>query len=203
MAKSPRKPKPRSPAKACRPAVRRTPARRRKPSPDRHDVKRNKPMTDKDHDDKAKHEADKREADKREADKREAGKGAGHVDNINQDPNHPANKTLSPERPPTQRSAAEGFNIPPDQLMTAQESDRSSEVHGVGPVSPPEVSPGSVETIQDQGIGPRTPYPTGNPPPPSESITRGQGIKGVTDKPVTKPDETKDLGGAARKEPGK
>jgi hypothetical protein len=122
-------------------------------------------------------------------------------DNPTQDPNHPSNKTLSPERPQVARSPAEAFNVPVDQLMTTQESDRSSNVPGVGPATPAEVSPGPVETIQDQGIGPRTPYPTGDPPPPSESLTRGQGIKGVTDKPVTKPEEAKGPGGAARRTP--
>jgi hypothetical protein len=112
-------------------------------------------------------------------------------DNPSQDPNHPSNKTLSPERPPVPRSAAEGFNVPAEELMTAQESDQTAPVPGVGPVTPAEVSPGPAETIEAQGIGPRTPYPTGSPPPPSEAVTRGQGIKGVTDKPVVKPDETK------------
>jgi hypothetical protein len=105
------------------------------------------------------------------------------------DPNHPANKTLSPERPPVQRSPAEAFNVPAADLMTAQEADQTSEVPGVGPVSPAEVSPGPAETIEDLGIGPRTPYPTGNPPPPHDDTTRSQGIKGVTDKPAVKPDK--------------
>jgi hypothetical protein len=112
-------------------------------------------------------------------------------DNRDQDPRHPANVTPSAPVQPMPRSPAEGFGIPPDQLRTAQEADDTSEVPGVGPVSPAEVSPGPVETIQDQGIGPRTPYPTGDPPPPSETTIRGQGIKGATDKPVVKPDETK------------
>jgi len=118
-------------------------------------------MTDKDHDkDKDKREA----AEKAAADKR----AAGQVDNRDQDPNHPANKTLSPGRPPVQRSAAEGFNVPPEDLLTAQEADQTGEVPGVGPVSPSEVSPGPVETIEEQGIGPRTPYPEGNPWVPPE-----------------------------------
>jgi hypothetical protein len=122
-------------------------------------------------------------------------------DNIGQDPNHPANKTLSPERPPAPRSAAEGFNVPPEELMTAQESDQSGEVPGVGPVSPSEVSPGPVETIEEQGIGPRTPYPTGDPPQPSELTIRGQGIKGVTDKPASKPGEAKAPAGTTYRPP--
>jgi hypothetical protein len=161
-------------------------------------------MPDKDHDkDKDKHEHDKHEAERREAEQREHAQraSAGRFDNPSQDPNHPSNKTLSPERPPVQRSPAEAFNVPADQLMTAQESDTSSEVKGVGPVSPAEVSPGPVETIQDQGIGPRTPYPTGDPPPPSESMSRGQGIKGVTDQPALKPGETKGPGGRAEHAP--
>jgi len=35
------------------------------------------------------------------------------------------------------------------------------------------------------------PYPTGDPPPPSEVTIRGQGIKGATDQPVDKPGEAK------------
>jgi hypothetical protein len=73
--------------------------------------------------------------------------------------------------------------------MTAQEADQSAPVPGVGPVSPAEIMSGPAETIQDQGIGPRTPYPSGNPPPPAEDTTRSQGIKGVTDKPAAKPDK--------------
>jgi hypothetical protein len=49
-------------------------------------------------------------------------------------------------------------------MMTEQEKDPSG---GVGPISPAEHSPGPVETIEALGIGPRTPYPEGNPPPPS------------------------------------
>lgn len=30
------------------------------------------------------------------------------------------------------------------------------------------VEPEKVETVEDQGIGPQDPYPTGNPPPPKE-----------------------------------
>ena len=128
-------------------------------------------MTDKtDHDDAAR----KREADKRE---KEAAEKHGkqpdvNIDNPNQDPGHPANRTLSPKSDPAPRPAAEGITVPPEQMMTAQESDQSGDVPGVGPVSPSEVSPGPVETIEDQGIGPRTPYPDGNPwvPPAEEAV---------------------------------
>lgn len=140
-------------------------------------------MADKDHDKHEKEAAEKRDARDRQHENR--------VDNPNQDPNHPANKTLSPERPPTQRSPAEAFNVPPADMMTAQEADQSGGVPGVGPVSPPEISPGPVETIQDQGIGPRTPYPTGSPPPPTETVSRSQGIKGAAEKTTVKPDEVK------------
>jgi len=75
----------------------------------------------------------------------------------------------------------------PAELMTEQEKDQSGTVPGVGPVSPSEVSPGPVETIEEQNIGPRTPYPIGDPPPPAETSRQGQGIKGVTDKPQVKP----------------
>lgn len=55
---------------------------------------------------------------------------------------------------------------PHADTRTAQEADQSGQVPGVGPVSPAAHSPGPVETIEDQGIGPRTPYPEGNPPIP-------------------------------------
>lgn len=128
-------------------------------------------------------------------------KASKHFDNPNQDPHHPANTTQSPERPPIQRSAAEAYNVPPADMMTAQEADQSSAVPGVGPASPAEVTPGPVETIQDQGIGPRTPYPSGNPPPPTETVSRSQGIKGAAEKTNVKPDEVKGPAGTAHKEP--
>jgi hypothetical protein len=122
-------------------------------------------------------------------------------DNPNQDPDHPANRTLSPERPPVQRSAAESFNIPPEDLMTAQESDQAGAVPGVGPASPAELSPGPAVTIEELGIGPRTPYPDGDPPPPVETVTQGQGIKGVTDKSVLKPGDPNVRTGVAANRP--
>ena len=108
-------------------------------------------------------------------------KGPGHIDNRDQDPDHPANKTLSPGYKPVQRSDAEQFNVPPEDLLTEQEKDvvgtgGTDVTAGVGPVSPAEHTTGPVETIEDQGIGPRTPYPTGNPPPPTEETTMSQGI---------------------------
>lgn len=39
---------------------------------------------------------------------------------------------------------------------------------GKDPVGKAEPSPGPVETIEDLDIGPRDPYPTGNPPKPKE-----------------------------------
>lgn len=97
------------------------------------------------------------------------------------------------------RSEAEGFNIPPDELLTEQEKDAAAggaatdgSIPGVGPAPASEESPGPVETIEDQGIGPRTPYPDGDPPPPAESTTVSQGIKGRTDKPKVEPHKTKE-----------
>jgi len=57
----------------------------------------------------------------------------------------------------------------PAEMMTEQEKDTSASTPGVGPVSASEVSPGPVETMEDLGIGPRTPYPEGSPPPPSDA----------------------------------
>ena len=70
--------------------------------------------------------------------------------------------------------------MPPDEMLTAQEQEAAAAPEdanaGVGPVTPSAVTTGPVETIEDQGIGPRTPYPTGNPPPPREDVTVSQGI---------------------------
>jgi len=151
-------------------------------------------MVDKDHDkdkhEAAKREADKHEADKREAEKRDAGKHAAapHVDNISQDPNHPANKTPSKDmRPLAERDRIDGPVFTSENLRTEQEKDVDNESMGVGPVTPSAASPGPVLTVEEQGIGPRTPYPTGNPPPPVESVSYSQGIKGQTDKPRAEP----------------
>jgi hypothetical protein len=65
--------------------------------------------------------------------------------------------------------------IPPEDTMTEQEKDvvgtgGTDVTAGVGPTSPAEHTTGPVETIEDQGIGPRTPYPTTDvPPPPPEA----------------------------------
>jgi hypothetical protein len=104
------------------------------------------------------------------------------IHNRDQDPNHPANKTLSPKADPAPRPVAEGITVPPEELLTEQEKDAvgsgasGDTTAGVGPVAPAAHTTGPVETIEDQGIGPRTPYPTGNPPPPREETTLSQGI---------------------------
>jgi hypothetical protein len=60
-------------------------------------------------------------------------------------------------------------NPAPEAMMTAQENDQTGAVPGVGPVTPSQPSPGPVETIEEQGIGPRTPYPEGDPWVPPET----------------------------------
>ena len=204
MAKHPRKPVRHSPVKAPRPAGRRVPAHPRRPSQDppvRNKAKGSKPMTDKDHDKREKEAADKRDAEKREkeaADKREHDKREGHIDNRDQDPNDPANKTLPKDvRPAAERDHIEGAVYSSENQMTTQERDAQGESLGIGPLSRSENSPGPVETMEDLGIGPRTPYPFGDPPPPSESVTYGQGIKGVTDKPSAKPGSASGPAGTA------
>ena len=92
--------------------------------------------------------------------------------NPTQDPNHPSNTTLSPDP-----KAPTTFAAVPEDMLTEQEKDVSADLPGVGPASASEVSPGPVTTIEEQGIGPRTPYPDGDPPPTEEIITRSQGIK--------------------------
>lgn len=46
------------------------------------------------------------------------------------------------------------------------EQEKATKLDPVGKAEP---SPGPVETIEEQGIGARTPYPTGNPPATKES----------------------------------
>lgn len=75
-----------------------------------------------------------------------------------------------PPPPPAAPGVAPAASVAPADMMTEQEKDTSSELHGVGPVSPAEPSPGPVETIEDLGIGPRDPYPEGNPPPPPPAV---------------------------------
>lgn len=132
-------------------------------------------MPDKDHD-KA-HDKDKSEADKR----------ATRFDNPDQDPNHPANRTQAKDPKAPGPDHIQGPVYTSDNLRTEQEKDAGGESLGVGPLARSEHGPDPVETIEQLGIGPRTPYPFGDPPPPSESITYGQGIKGVTDKPRAEP----------------
>ena len=124
--------------------------------------------------------------------------------NRDQDPDHPANKTLSPKSDPQPRPVAEGVIVAPEEMRTEQEKDAAAggaatagNVPGVGPAPASEVTSGPVETIEDQGIGPRTPYPTGSPPPPSESVSYSQGIKGATDKPSAKPGSSSGPAGQA------
>jgi len=68
--------------------------------------------------------------------------------------------------------SATTVSVPPAEMLTEQEKDAAAggEGAGVGPVSASETTTGPVETIEDQGIGPRTPYPTGNPPPPDAPV---------------------------------
>ena len=156
----------RSPAKASRPAARRAPVRGRKSST----IHKTKAKT-------------KKRKPKMATDKERA-------DNPSQDPNHPMNKTVARDPKAPRADTIDGPVYSSENLMTEQEKDTSSDVPGVGPALPPEVEPEVIETIQEQGIGPRTPYPTGNPPPVHEEVTRSQGInKGRDDRAVPKPDK--------------
>jgi hypothetical protein len=56
--------------------------------------------------------------------------------------------------------------VPPDELLTTQESEvYAGTGDGVGPASA-SVDSVPVETMESLGIGPRDPYPTTEPPPP-------------------------------------
>jgi hypothetical protein len=72
--------------------------------------------------------------------------------------------------------------VPPADLLTEQEKDvvgtgGTDVTAGVGPTTPAEHTTGPVETIEDQGIGPRTPYPVTDvpPPPPEADATKRKG----------------------------
>jgi len=117
-----------------------------------------------------------------------------------QDPDHPANITPAYTGDPSPRPVAEGITVPPAELLTEQEKEAAAggPNAGVGPVTPSAVTTGPVETIEDLGIGPRTPYPTGNPPPSREETTLSQGIwhGDEADAPVAKDaryDEARDM----------
>jgi len=104
---------------------------------------------------------------------------ANTIHNREQDPDHPSNRTLSPEADATPRPVAEGVHVDPAEMRTEQEkeaADNPDDPHaGVGPYAA-SVTARPAKTIEDEGIGPRTPYPTGNPPPPSVSASLSQGI---------------------------
>jgi hypothetical protein len=79
--------------------------------------------------------------------------------------------------------AADSMSAATADMMTEQEKDAQAggaatdgNVPGVGPATASEEAVVG-ETIEEQGIGPRTPYPSGDPAPPDESVTRFQGIK--------------------------
>ena len=48
-----------------------------------------------------------------------------------------------------------------DDQRTEQEKHKGEGVPGVGPAGKAEPSPGPATTIEEQNIGPRTPYPEG------------------------------------------
>ena len=102
------------------------------------------------------------------------------IHNRDQDPDHPANTTQSRPGDPSPRPVAEGITVPPEELLTEQEKEAAAGGDdpraGVGPYAPSRSTTGPARTIEDEGIGPRTPYPTGNPPPPSVSASLSQGI---------------------------
>ena len=82
-------------------------------------------------------------------------------------------KTRTPDHTP-------GDVTEDDQTADASVRDLEDAANS-GPVDEsvmtPEVQPEVVETIQAQGIGPRDPYPTGDPPNAEEGFTRIHGYK--------------------------
>ena len=79
-------------------------------------------------------------------------------------PNPFGAQPTSTYEPPTAPTPAIDAPVAATDLMTEQEKDTSGEVPGVGPASPSVLTTGPAETIEDLGIGPREPYPTGGAP---------------------------------------
>lgn len=77
--------------------------------------------------------------------------------------------TTSPKTDPAPAKPADKAPVDKGHGKTAQESDQSGDLPGVGPAGKAKGTPGPAETVEEQGIGPRTPYPTGNPPVPEAS----------------------------------
>jgi len=89
--------------------------------------------------------------------------------------------TASPPKEPLAGGAQGSYSaatvsVPPADMLTEQEKEAAAggEGAGVGPVSPSETTTGPVETIEDQGIGPRTPYPTSEPDVPVATAKKGK-----------------------------
>ena len=124
-------------------------------------------------------------------------KTANTIHNRDQDPDHPANNTPGYRGDETPRPVAEGVHVSSEEMMTEQEKAAAGGGDdpraGVGPYEPSRSTPGPAWTIEDEGIGPRTPYPTGNPPPPSVSAGLSQGIwRGNEDERSRDPRERRD-----------
>lgn len=75
------------------------------------------------------------------------------------DKEHPAAKP-APMPPPPHAASHAAAPLTGEDFKTEQEKD------GMGPAAEPVESPGPAETIAQQGIGPKDPYPEGNPPVP-------------------------------------
>ena len=68
---------------------------------------------------------------------------------------------------PSPRPVAEGITVPPEELLTEQEKEAAGgggdPRAGVGPYAPSRSTTGPAKTIEDEGIGPRTPVPDRQP----------------------------------------
>jgi hypothetical protein len=82
----------------------------------------------------------------------------------------PADYTTEQEKEALSGSEGNTGMVPAEDTRTEQEK-----TPGVGPISEPVEPVEPVETIQQQGIGPRDPYPTGNPPDPEEGFRQAHG----------------------------
>ena len=82
---------------------------------------------------------------------------------------------------------AQTDTVPPEDLLTEQEQDVVDGGNGVGPMPLSEATV-PVDTMEDLGIGPKDPYPTGNPPTADAETTRAQAVKDRP--PKSGPDKT-------------
>lgn len=116
------------------------------------------------HDD-AKHKAEQAEREKVERDKAEHEK-----------PEQQRIERQRAEHEKNQQGAPSHGQAPEQDRFTTEQEKSADKDGGVGPADKAVGTPGPVKTIDEEGIGVRQPYPTGNPPVPERD--KPQPVKG-------------------------